>query len=303
MKGYSDFALKRYRDLIGELPTKELLKSNDKPLPATIRCNTNLITPDELRKKLSKKRVKLKVSNLAKHIFFVTKSPFSLGATTEYLSGYYYVQDMAAMCPPLELEAKGLVVDMCAAPGGKTTHLSQLNPESTVLALDIDRHRMKSLRSNVQRCNCTNTVLMRMDSRNFDQLGIEPDSILIDPPCSAEGIIRKDPSAKTRILKRRIDKYVEIQKEIIDVACTSLKKGGKLVYSTCTIAPEENEFQIRYMVEELGMKLEPLKLKWYSPGLTKIFDQELDNKYKMCGRLWPHVQNTTGFFVARLSKP
>jgi len=303
MTGYTEFALKRYRELIGELPTEELLKANERPLPQAIRCNTLVIKPDEMVKNLEEKEFKLKRSNLASYIFFVTESPLPLGATTEYLLGYYYIQDMASMCPPIELEPHGLVVDLCAAPGGKTTHLSQLAPDSAVVAVDIDRHRMKSLRSNVQRCNCTNTVLIRMDARKLEETGLEPDCVLVDPPCSGEGIIRKDPGAGSRILKSNIDKYAEVQRGIIDSAHASLKNGGTLVYSTCTIAPEENEFQVRHMVDDLGMKLEDLKLKWYSPGLTKIFGDELPKDYKKCGRLWPHVQNTTGFFVAKLRKP
>ncbi len=302
MRGYSEFALKRYRKLIGDLPTDELLKANEKPLPLTIRCNTLLIKPDALVKKLEKKNFTLKRSNLGDYVFFVRASSLPLGATTEYLLGYYYIQDLSSMCPPIELEPKGLVVDMCAAPGGKTTHLAQLAPKSVVVAIDIDRHRMKSLRSNVQRCNCTNTVLLRADARDFNSLGIEPDCVMVDPPCSAEGVVRKDPSARGRILKSRIENYARVQRELLDVACASMKSGGTLVYSTCTLAPEENELQVRYMVEELGMRLEPLKLKWYSPGLTNIFGERLDKDYKMCGRLWPHVQNTAGFFVAKLMK-
>jgi NOL1/NOP2/sun family putative RNA methylase len=303
MKGYSEFALKRYRKLIGDLPTDELLKANEKPLPQAIRCNTLLIRPEKLVKKMELKGFKLKRSNLGDHIFFVRKSQLPLGATTEYLSGYYYVQDMASMCPPMELEPKGIVVEMCAAPGGKTTHLAQLAPDSTIIAVDIDRHRMKSLRSNVQRCNCANTILVRMDARNLSTLGIEPDCILLDPPCSGEGVVRKDPGAKTRIKKANIERYASVQKELIDAAHSTMKSGGTLVYSTCTIAPEENEMQVKYMVEGLGMEIQQLKLKWYSPGLTNIFGERLDKIYRRCGRLWPHVQNTTGFFVAKLSKP
>jgi NOL1/NOP2/sun family putative RNA methylase len=303
--GYTNFAVKRYFELMGEQPAYSLMKANDKPLPKTIRCNTLLTSPSILKKSLESKGFKIVTSNLGDYIFFVRKEPFSIGATNEFLMGHYYVQDLASMCPPIEAEPKGakLVFDACAAPGGKTTHMSQLmNNKGTIIAADIDRHRMKALRTNVQRCNCKNTLLVRIDSNYFTDLKIKPQIVLLDVPCSGEGVVRKDPSVKSRITKNYIQKYVKMQREIIDNIIPNLEKGTTVVYSTCTIAPEENEFQVQHMIEDHGMELQKLKLKWYSPGLTNVFGTELPAEMKKCGRLWPHVQNTTGFFVAKMKK-
>lgn len=303
--GYTNFAVKRYFELIGEQPAYSLMKANDKPLPRTIRSNTLLTTPSLLKKSLESKGFKLVKSNLGEYVFFVKKEPFSIGATHEFLMGHYYVQDLASMCPPIEADPKGneLVFDACAAPGGKTTHISQLmNNKGSVVAADIDRHRIKALRTNVQRCNCRNTLLVRIDSNYFSDLRIKPQIVLLDPPCSGEGVVRKDPSVKKRITKNHIKRYVKFQKDLIDNICPHLDSGTTLIYSTCTIAPEENEFQVDYMMQNHGMRPEKLKLTWYSPGMTHAFGKELSDEMKKCGRLWPHVQNTTGFFVAKLKK-
>lgn len=303
--GYTKYAARRYFNLIGEQPAYALIKANDKPLVKTIRCNTLRTTPYLLKKRLESKGFKLQQSNLGNYIFFVKKEPFSVGATTEFLLGQYYVQELSSMCPVIEGDPKGkkLVFDACAAPGGKTTHLSQLmRNKGVVIATDIDRHRVKALRTNVQRCNCKNVLIIRLDANYFPDLGMEPELVLLDPPCSGEGVVRKDPSVKKRITERYIQKYVKIQKNLIDSICPNLKSGSELVYSTCTIAPEENELQINYMIENHGMEIRKLKLTWYSPGLTDVFGQKLPEEMKKCGRLWPHVQNTVGFFIAKLKK-
>jgi 16S rRNA C967 or C1407 C5-methylase (RsmB/RsmF family) len=142
-----------------------------------------------------------------------------------------------------------------------------------------------------------------MDANFFSDLKLEPDIVLLDPPCSGSGVVRKDPSAKKRINKKHIQKYVDIQKQLIDNICPHMKPGSTLIYSTCTVAPEENEFQVKYMVENHNMKLEPLKLKLYSPAFSGVFGEHIGDDFKLCGRLWPHVHDTTGFFVAKIRKP
>jgi NOL1/NOP2/sun family putative RNA methylase len=289
--------------MMGEAPAYEFMRANDKPLPATIRCNTLIIRPDDLSRILKNKGFKLRTSNIGDYIFFVDEEPFSIGATPEFLMGYYYVQDLASMCPSIEAEPQGLVFDACAAPGSKTTYMSQLmQNKGCIIANDIDRYRIKALRTNVQRCNCRNTLLIRMDANYFSDLKIQPDVIMLDPPCSGEGVVRKDPTVKKRITEQYIQKYADIQRQLIDNLCPYMKPGSRLVYSTCTVSPEENEFQVKYMMDEHKMQVEPLKLKWYSPGFSNVFGKQLGDELKKCGRLWPHVHNTTGFFVARLKK-
>jgi NOL1/NOP2/sun family putative RNA methylase len=212
------------------------------------------------------------------------------------------------MIPPLVLEPKEneIVLDIAAAPGSKTTQIAQyMNNKGILVANDYTILRMKPLSLNLQRCGITNCILTLMLGQWFKKSNIEFDRILVDAPCSGTGTIRK--SLKTlRIWNPNMVKRLAItQKQLLETAFKILKPGGTLVYSTCSLEPEEDEAVVDFLINKYdGAKLEEIKLKDLKKS-NPILEFE-KNKYhediKKCLRIWPQDNDTEGFFVAKLRK-
>ncbi|EHP86945.1 NOL1/NOP2/sun family putative RNA methylase [Methanotorris formicicus] len=213
-----------------------------------IRVNTLKINPETLKNRLENKGVVLKETFLP-YAFEVLKSPFSIGATPEYLFGYYFVQSISSMIPPIVLNPSkdDLVLDMCAAPGGKTTHLSQLmGNEGVIVSVEIKSSRMKSLKANINRMDIANVIMLNMNALHLKEKNLRFDKILLDAPCS--GNVIKDKSRN--VTKEDIIYCSNRQKELIDVGIDLLKEGGTLVYSTCSSEEEENEGVIEHILNK-----------------------------------------------------
>lgn len=301
--GYLEETIARFVKLFGLEETAEMLQAYEKsPLP-TIRVNTLKISAFELKKRLELKGFTLSPSQWYNDGFHVKYEPISLGATTEYLAGFYFIQSAASWLPPLLLDPQPnqFIIDLAAAPGGKTTHIAQLmNNTGTILCYDVSRDRMKSLRSNLNRLGIMNAICIRSDARKIVDLQLKADKILLDAPCSGEGLMAVDPSRKTSKNESDVMRLQKTQKELIRVGISSLKKGGELVYSTCSTAPEENEDVIHWVLEKFPIKILDHKFKEFPPGLTKAFGKEYSQDMTKAIRLYPHKNNTEGFFVCKL---
>jgi len=303
--GYNPELINRYIGLFGKNETTQLLEANERILKKSIRINTLKTDSEECISRLEQKGFKFSRVNWCPDGFTVQNEPSSIGATTEYLLGHYYIQDPASMAPAIELSpsATDYVCDMTAAPGGKTTHLAQLmKNKGVIVASDQDSDKMKALRSNIQRCGVTNTILLRTKAQELSELGIKFDAVLLDAPCTGEGTIFKNPERRKTLKLEDFKTYSEVQTELIAVAKEILKPGGILLYSTCSLAPEENELQVEYAVEQLGFELLNLKNKFCSKGLTRFFGKQHPDYLEKCGRFFPHRHNTQGFFMAKLKK-
>ncbi|BBD71696.1 hypothetical protein HS1genome_0085 [Sulfodiicoccus acidiphilus] len=243
----------------------------------------------------------------APHALVLEKSPRkpSLGATPEYLKGYYYIQGLASMLPAYALRpsSSDIVLDMAAAPGGKTTQLAQLMKNSgLIVAIEKRRDRMRSLMSNVNRMGVKNTVLLRAESSIVSKLDLKFSKIILDAPCSGEGLIAKDPSRRTKTTPEHLKRFQGIQINLLTHAIAALDEGGKLIYSTCSIAPEENEAVIDFAIENLGLKTLPLDLGVGNPGLREFRGVSFHSSIENCRRLYPHLHGTEGFFLCLLSR-
>jgi NOL1/NOP2/sun family putative RNA methylase len=248
-----------------------------------IRVNTLKINPEILKERLENKGVVLEKTFLD-YAFEVKKAPFSIGSTPEYLFGYYIPQSISSMIPPIVLnpDEKSFILDMCAAPGGKTTHLAQLmKNKGTIVAVEISRSRVKALKSNINRMGVLNTIIINADMRKYKDYLLKNeiffDKILLDAPCS--GNIIKD---KNRNVSEEDIKYCSLrQKELIDIGIDLLKKDGELVYSTCSMEIEENEEVIKYIlqkrddVELINIKTDEFKginiKEGYIKGTLRVF--------------------------------
>ena len=301
--GYLTYIIERYLILFGLNETIRLIEANERKINPVIRCNTLRTSPHLLYSSLTSKGVKLLKSRWADYAFEVISSPFSLASTPEYLLGHFYIhRGPASLLPPIVLAPTpgDVVIDMTAAPGGKTSHLAQLmENKGTIIAIDIDRRRIRSLRSNLSRLGVENVIVIRMDARRIYELGIKADKILLDAPCTGEGLIPLDKSRKMSRTLNDINYCSKLQKELLEAAIKCLKADGEIVYSTCSIAPEENEFVINSVLEKYPLRIEKIKIDG-DPGFTEAFGKKLNDNLRFAKRLYPHKHGTEGFFICKM---
>ncbi|MDP7244079.1 MAG: NOL1/NOP2/sun family putative RNA methylase [Flavobacteriales bacterium] len=277
-------------------------------LRRSIRVNTIKISISELKKRLEKKWV-LEQIPWCKEGFYIEhikKERRDIGNLIEHSLGYFYTQEAASMIPPIVLEPKenDMVLDIAASPGSKATQIAALmNNKGILIANDLTTERMKPLSLNIQRCGITNCIITLMQGQWFKNM--EFDKILVDAPCSGTGTIRK--SLKTlRIWNPNMVKRLSItQKQLIETAFNTLKQNGTLVYSTCSLEPEENEAVIDFLLNKYeNAKLEPIKLPSIkrSPLILEFENNKYNNEIKKCLRIWPQDNDTEGFFVTKIKK-
>lgn len=230
-----------------------------------------------------------------------------IGNLREHSLGYVYVQEAASMIPPVVLEPQPgeAILDMCAAPGSKSSQLAMYMRNTGVLVCnDYAGLRMAPLGINLQRMGASNTIITMMHGQQFPKTGIEFDRVLVDAPCSGTGTIRK--SLKTIVIWNpgMIRRLSVTQKQLIEAGFLCLKRGGTMVYSTCSVEPEENEAVVSYLLgkyPEAELCDISLKLK-SSPAIIKFQGNEFRPEVKKCLRLWPQDNDTEGFFVAKIRK-
>ncbi len=310
---YLPYMIERYIRILGVRETTKLLEAFEKPLAPVIRTNTLLIKPEKLAEILENIGFKLESITWLPYAYRVIGAPGSpsIGSTHEYLKGLYYVhKDAAALLPPVLLvdnDYEGYVLDMCAAPGGKATHLAQLiYGRGRVIANDLVLYRIKSLVSHVMRMRLNNIDVTWADARKLPSImKMRFKRILLDAPCSGEGTIMFDPGRKTRTTIKDLAVIVKRELELLVAALNMLEPGGILAYSTCSIAPEENEYVIyRLMMirDDFEIVKPRNKLFEWSPWLTSYKDMDYPDDYMKCIRIWPHIHGMMGFTVCLLRK-
>ncbi|WP_207786963.1 16S rRNA (cytosine(1407)-C(5))-methyltransferase RsmF [Leclercia adecarboxylata] len=225
-----------------------------------------------------------------------------LGSTAEHLSGLFYIQEASSMLPVAALFADGntpdRVMDVAAAPGSKTTQIAaRMNNQGAILANEFSASRVKVLHANISRCGISNVALTHFDGRVFGAALPEAfDAILLDAPCSGEGVVRKDPDALKNWSVASNLEIAATQRELIDSAFHALRPGGTLVYSTCTLNRDENEAVCLWLQAQYPDAVEFLPLNDLFPSASECVTPE--------GFLhvFPHIYDCEGFFVARLRK-
>ncbi len=301
------YIIERYVKMLGYSEAEELLTTAGKGLRKAIRCNRLKIGCNELRRLLESKGIRLKKIDFIDYGFWVIEGEEKIGHTLEYLYGFYYIQNPASMLPPILLKpaSKDTVLDMCAAPGGKTTHLAELmQNKGVIVAVDISRKRARTLRSHLSRMGIENAIVIRTNVEELSMLKNTFTKVLLDAPCSGEGLISIDPES---VRKRKIkDFYLMAAKQLklLKIAYEVTKPGGEIVYSTCSIAPEENEFVINEVLNTYKDKLvlEKIELNVGDKGYSDVFGMTLNPSIEKCLRLYPHKHETEGFFICKLRK-
>ena len=217
--------------------------------------------------------------------------------TTEYRQGYFIRQDKASILVGEVANPKPdtTVLDVCAAPGIKTSHLAQIMGNTgRIVSVDYNERRLKSWEILMDRIGVENAESLHVDASKQYNLDFEADVILVDPPCTGTGLLHKSPSSKWRLTPRSIDNMANLQKRILWNSAKHLKTGGNLVYSTCSITVEENEEVILDLME----KAPEYRLVDFSPRLGDPGLMGLDEAQ----RLYPHKHECNGFFIAKLVK-
>jgi len=305
--GFLDYMIERYMNMFYDEELEDFLYHCSVPIRKSIRCNDLLINCNDLVNRLEDKGFKLEKVSWLPHGYRVInfpKSP-SLGATIEYLSGYYYIQGVASMVPPYVLSPteKDIVLDMAAAPGSKTTQLSQLmRNKGVILAVEKSRERARKLFSNLNRMGATNVIILRSDVKVLSKTSLRFTKILLDAPCSGEGLIPIDPSRRTKTTLQDLKNFSVLQLELITIASELLEDRGILVYSTCSIAPEEDEFIVNYALEYLGLESIPITGYPAEKGIEEFRGIKFNSGVKNCIRFYPHKNGTEGFFVCMMRK-
>lgn len=269
-------------------------------LRQAIRVNNSNSKGKNLVQRLAGLGVQLEKIPFLQSGYWVAESKVSAGATAEYLLGLYSIQEAAAQIPVTLFTDLGgkKVLDIAAAPGGKTVQLADIMDNTgAVVALDVDKRRITALENHLERCHVANTVVYILDGRRAQLLGIKFNRVLVDAPCS--GNFTTDENwFKHRTIKD-IERNSAVQRELLTKAVEVLSDNGELVYSTCSLEPEEDELNVDWAIRALDLEIQEVDCIGQA-GLTKVFGKQLDPTVAKSRRLWP--DQTQGFFVCKFKK-
>lgn len=309
--GYSEYLAEKLFNLFPPREAFAFFEANETPRPVVIRTNTLRTHRRDLAQALINRGVTLEpVGKWSKVGLQVFESAVPLGATPEYLAGHYILQAASSFLPVMALapQEDERILDMAAAPGGKTTYIAALMKNTgCIFANDSNKARAKGLIGNIHRLGAKNTIVCNYDAREFPKVIGGFDRVLLDAPCSGTGVIAKDPSVKTNKTERDFLMLPHLQKQLLLAAIDSVdhasKTGGYIVYSTCSVTVEENEGVVQYALQKRpNIRLVETGLTFGKEGFTAYMGKTFDKKMSMTRRYYPHAYNVDGFFVAKFKK-
>ena len=296
-------SLERYRAIIPDWEGfRETILRRD---PPTIRVRTGRISVAVLRDRLQAQGFVLSEVEGLPEFLRVIGGPHSVADTLENWLGLFYIQQASTgVAAPLLAPRPGeRVLDLCAAPGGKTTHIADLMQDrGCIVAVDRNENRIRALLGNMYRTVHPNVLVVAGDGRSLPD-GALFDRVLVDAPCSAEGTLRRK-GGKPRGQTAKFRRQVPLRQEaLLRRAIALTRPGGTILYSTCTFAPEENEAVVDRVLRDAPVTLEPITIEApHAPGLTSFEDQRFDRSLAGACRIYPHHFDSGGLFLARLRR-
>ncbi|KAF7539959.1 hypothetical protein G7054_g1764 [Neopestalotiopsis clavispora] len=309
--GYSEYLAEKLYDLFTPQEAFAFFEANETARPIVIRTNTLRTHRRDLAQALINRGVVLEpVGKWSKVGLQIFESNVPLGATPEYLAGHYILQAASSFLPVMALSPQEgeRVLDMAAAPGGKTTHMAaMMKNKGCIFANDPSKQRSKGLIGNIHRLGARNVVVCNYDARDFPRVMGGFDRVLLDAPCSGTGVIAKDASVKMNKTEKDFMVLPHTQKQLLLAAIDSVnhasKTGGYLVYSTCSVTVEENEQVVNYVLSRRpNVKLVDTELPFGKEGFTSYQGKHFDPSLNLTRRYYPHTYNVDGFFVAKFHK-
>ena len=293
----------RYRDIVDDF--EAFHAACERPLPSAIRVNTIKAAVGDVARALDEAGVDYDPVEWHEELFVLPED--SPGANWPYFQGWIHGQEEVSAVPATVLDPQPgeRVWDACAAPGSKATQLAaQMDDQGEVVATDTNLGRISALRTNTERLGATNIAVTHEDARNHTLKpfgGAEYDRALVDVPCSCEGTIRKNPDAFEEWSMSHVRGISGVQKDILERAVQATTAGGTVVYSTCTFAPEENEAVLDHVLDSETCELVEFDLPLtHREGVTEWHDTEFDPTVSKAKRIYPHFNDTGGFFCAKL---
>ena len=309
--GYAPYLAEKLFNLFSPREAFAFFEANETLRPVVIRTNTLRTHRRDLAQSLINRGVTLEpVGKWSKVGLQIFESQVPLGATPEYLAGHYILQAASSFLPVMALapQENERILDMAAAPGGKTTYIAALMKNTgCIFANDSNKSRAKGLIGNIHRLGAKNTIVCNYDAREFPKVIGGFDRVLLDAPCSGTGVIAKDPSVKTNKTERDFMLLPHLQKQLLLSAIDSVdhasKTGGYIVYSTCSVTVEENEQVVQYALSKRSnVRLVETGLTFGVDGFVSYMGKKFDARMKMTKRFYPHKYNVDGFFVSKLQK-
>lgn len=278
---------------------EQMLQAFQRETPLTIRCNLRMVTPKQLKEHLEAEGVTVKVHPYLEYAFHISGFDY-LGDLESFQKGEFSVQDISSM---LVSELAGpkegdYVIDVCAAPGGKSLHMAEkLNGSGHVEARDLTEYKVGLIQENIERTGLSNVEAVQQDALIFDETSVgKADIVLADLPCSGLGVLAKKTDLKYKATKEGADSLAKLQREILKNVQAYVKDKGKLVYSTCTINPAENMDNVHWFLNQYP----EFELIDIHGSLCE--ELQKDVKENGCIQLLPGVHQSDGFFLACMKK-
>lgn len=287
--------IRRMKKLLGEEEAVRLFKSFDKPLPISIRVNTLKTNIEEVIEELKRQVKWIKRSQVVDTVVKFP-GPYNFEKSRLWRQGKIIIQEEAAALASMILDPKSgmIVVDLAAAPGGKTEHIAELmKNKGKIYAFDVNELRIRRMKEILRKTGIRIVKIFLEDGRNAPRIlghGIA-DRVLLDAPCSSDGTLGKNPDLRWRLREEKVYELCELQKQLLESGWKLLRPGGRLLYCTCSLLKEENEDVIKWFVSRhKDAEIIPLNGPYdegFLPGTM---------------RAWPHKHETIGFFYALLEK-
>ncbi len=280
--------------MLGRNEAMKFLENASELTPTYLRLNTLRASEEECLRKLEKEGLILEKEPGLKYTYKVVRIHKPLIRTQSYREGFFFVQDKAS-CLAVEVanpNAGDTVLDVCAAPGAKTTYLAQLmQNQGQIYSLDYSRRRINVWKRETKRMGVKNATAIVADAQKFLPTKLLADLVVLDPPCASTGTFGKAPAAKWRLTKRSVFNMAEVQWNMIKTSAERVKEGGYLIYSTCSVSLEENEMLIeRFLKWHLNFSLVDVTPQIGMPGFRG---------QSHCQRLYPNLHHCNGFFIAK----
>lgn len=266
-----------WKEAYGEDKAKELLKSQYTKRCLSIRCNTTKCSPKELADLLEKQGIKVTVPGYPAEALLIEDYDY-IEKLDEFNKGYFTIQDISSMLVGsiLNPPENALVMDVCAAPGSKTTHVAELlKGRGRVISRDLTEQKVALIEENLERLDLKNVKTECFDARITDEeyIGIA-DAVIADLPCSGLGIIGRKPDIKYNMNRENMDSLAELQREILRAVSAYVKPGGKLIYSTCTLNPRENKDNAEWIARTLPFEAADLQIEGAVGNTFEIFPDD-----------------------------